>query len=202
MDHIGRGSVLGLEGKYRGAGLRTGRLYCREPHHRAGGRQKVFGISKSTVHKDIQERLPLYNRSLYLRVKEVLDENKAERHIRGGIAHPAEVPGRTVRPPPANASPGRPPQEAGRRDDSIDQEERAYETLQKESAPPAKRRTGSRDSADSPETPVRRYVHPIQTGVPIVCDPTEQALCAVLDALRRQTELLEELIRRTERTEP
>lgn len=47
---------------------------------------KKFGISKSTVHKDIQERLPLYNRSLYLRVKEVLDENKAERHIRGGIA--------------------------------------------------------------------------------------------------------------------
>ena len=45
-----------------------------------------FGISKSTVHKDIQERLPLYNRSLYLQVKEVLDENKAQRHIRGGIA--------------------------------------------------------------------------------------------------------------------
>ena len=47
---------------------------------------KKFGISKSTVHKDIQERLPLYNRSLYLQVKEILDENKAERHIRGGIA--------------------------------------------------------------------------------------------------------------------
>lgn len=45
-----------------------------------------FGISKSTVHKDIQERLPLYNRNLYLRVKEVLEENKAQRHIRGGIA--------------------------------------------------------------------------------------------------------------------
>jgi len=45
-----------------------------------------FGISKSTVHKDIQERLPLYNRALYLRVKEVLEENKAQRHIRGGIA--------------------------------------------------------------------------------------------------------------------
>ena len=47
---------------------------------------KQYGISKSTVHKDIQERLPLYNRSLYLHVKEVLDENKAERHIRGGLA--------------------------------------------------------------------------------------------------------------------
>ena len=45
-----------------------------------------FGVSKSTVHKDLQERLPLYNRSLYLQVKEVLEQNKAERHIRGGIA--------------------------------------------------------------------------------------------------------------------
>ena len=45
-----------------------------------------FGISKSTVHKDLSERLPLYNRPLYLQVKAVLDENKAQRHIRGGIA--------------------------------------------------------------------------------------------------------------------
>jgi len=45
-----------------------------------------FGISKSTVHKDISERLPQFNRSLYLQVKEVLDINKAQRHIRGGIA--------------------------------------------------------------------------------------------------------------------
>ena len=45
-----------------------------------------FGISKSTVHKDLAERLPLFNRTLYLQVKGVLDENKAERHIRGGIA--------------------------------------------------------------------------------------------------------------------
>ena len=36
-----------------------------------------FGISKSTVHKDISERLPLFNRALYLQVKEVLDVNKA-----------------------------------------------------------------------------------------------------------------------------
>lgn len=47
---------------------------------------KKFGISKSTVHKDISERLPLYNRPLYLQVKALLEENKAERHIRGGIA--------------------------------------------------------------------------------------------------------------------
>lgn len=45
-----------------------------------------FGVSKSTVHKDLQERLPAVNRALYLQVKEVLDENKAQRHIRGGIA--------------------------------------------------------------------------------------------------------------------
>jgi putative DeoR family transcriptional regulator (stage III sporulation protein D) len=47
---------------------------------------KKFGISKSTVHKDLSERLPAFNRTLYLQVKDVLDENKAERHIRGGIA--------------------------------------------------------------------------------------------------------------------
>ncbi len=45
-----------------------------------------FGISKSTVHKDIQERLPAFNRRLYLQAKAVLEENKAQRHIRGGIA--------------------------------------------------------------------------------------------------------------------
>ena len=45
-----------------------------------------FGISKSTVHKDISERLPLCNRALYLQAKEVLEINKAQRHIRGGIA--------------------------------------------------------------------------------------------------------------------
>ncbi len=45
-----------------------------------------FGVSKSTVHKDLQERLPTFNRPLYLQVREVLDENTAQRHIRGGIA--------------------------------------------------------------------------------------------------------------------
>ena len=40
----------------------------------------------TSVHKDISERLPQFNRSLYLQVKEVLDVNKAQRHIRGGIA--------------------------------------------------------------------------------------------------------------------
>ena len=47
---------------------------------------KKFGISKSTVHKDLSERLPKFNRPLFLQVKEVLEVNKAQRHIRGGIA--------------------------------------------------------------------------------------------------------------------
>ena len=47
---------------------------------------KHFGISKSTVHKDISERLPQFNRQLYLQAKAVLEENKAQRHIRGGMA--------------------------------------------------------------------------------------------------------------------
>jgi len=47
---------------------------------------KKFGISKSTVHKDLSERLEHINRPLYLQVKEVLEFNKAERHIRGGMA--------------------------------------------------------------------------------------------------------------------
>lgn len=47
---------------------------------------KQFGISKSTVHKDLSERLPHCNRTLYLQVKTVLERNKAERHIRGGLA--------------------------------------------------------------------------------------------------------------------
>lgn len=40
----------------------------------------------TTVHKDLTERLELINRPLFLRVKEILEVNKAERHIRGGIA--------------------------------------------------------------------------------------------------------------------
>ena len=47
---------------------------------------KHFGISKSTVHKDLSQRLPQYNMVLYKKVREILDVNKAQRHIRGGIA--------------------------------------------------------------------------------------------------------------------
>lgn len=45
-----------------------------------------FGISKSTVHKDLSQRLKQYNFALYVQVRQVLDENKRERHIRGGMA--------------------------------------------------------------------------------------------------------------------
>ena len=47
---------------------------------------KIFGVSKSTVFKDISERLPRINHNVASLVREVLDVNKAERHIRGGSA--------------------------------------------------------------------------------------------------------------------
>lgn len=47
---------------------------------------KVFGLSKSTVHTDVSERLRKLNPQLYTEVREVLDVNKAQRHIRGGLA--------------------------------------------------------------------------------------------------------------------
>lgn len=47
---------------------------------------KYFGVSKSTVHKDVSERLKKLNNSLYQEVKKILDINKAQRHIRGGVA--------------------------------------------------------------------------------------------------------------------
>lgn len=50
------------------------------------GAAKKFGISKSTVHKDVSERLVKINPGLAKDVRIILDENKAERHIRGGMA--------------------------------------------------------------------------------------------------------------------
>lgn len=47
---------------------------------------KKFGVSKSTVHKDLTDRLREVDQALYLSVKQILELNKAERHIRGGIA--------------------------------------------------------------------------------------------------------------------
>ena len=50
------------------------------------GAAKRFGVSKSTVHKDVSERLIHINKALAIEVRKILDENKAERHIRGGMA--------------------------------------------------------------------------------------------------------------------
>ncbi|MBO5327721.1 MAG: sporulation transcriptional regulator SpoIIID [Clostridia bacterium] len=45
-----------------------------------------FNVSKSTVHKDVAERLEQIDKNLYLKVRKILDKNLSERHIRGGIA--------------------------------------------------------------------------------------------------------------------
>ncbi|MBR3255169.1 MAG: sporulation transcriptional regulator SpoIIID [Clostridia bacterium] len=50
------------------------------------GAAKKFGISKSTVHKDVSERLKKINPGLAREIREILDENKSQRHIRGGMA--------------------------------------------------------------------------------------------------------------------
>lgn len=65
---------------------RTLALYIIENRATVRAAAKKFGVSKSTVHKDLSERLALFDRPLYLAAKEILEENKAQRHIRGGIA--------------------------------------------------------------------------------------------------------------------
>jgi putative DeoR family transcriptional regulator (stage III sporulation protein D) len=47
---------------------------------------KIFGVSKSTVHKDVTERLPKINPVVALQVKDILDYNFEDKHLRGGIA--------------------------------------------------------------------------------------------------------------------
>lgn len=54
-----------------------------------------FGISKSTVHKDLVQRLPQYNPILFSQVRKVLEINKAQRHIRGGLATRRKYKGET-----------------------------------------------------------------------------------------------------------
>ena len=61
-------------------------VYIIETQSTVRAAAKKFGVSKSTVHKDLSDRLPQYNRALSLQVKAVLEQNKAERHIRGGMA--------------------------------------------------------------------------------------------------------------------
>ncbi len=61
-------------------------VYMIEHQETVRGIAKKFGISKSTVHKDLSQRLRQYDKGLYQQVKAILDSNKAERHIRGGEA--------------------------------------------------------------------------------------------------------------------
>ena len=61
-------------------------VYMIETGATVRGAAQHFGISKSTVHKDLQQRLPKCNPVLFQQVRKVLDENKRERHIRGGMA--------------------------------------------------------------------------------------------------------------------
>lgn len=66
-------------------------VYIIETHATVRAAARHFGVSKSTVHKDLSERLPHWNRALYLQVKAVMEQNKAERHIRGGMATRPEI---------------------------------------------------------------------------------------------------------------
>ena len=61
-------------------------LYLVEHNMTVRAVAKEFGISKSTVHKDVTVTLRKINRSLYIQVKKVLEKNKMERHLRGGEA--------------------------------------------------------------------------------------------------------------------
>ena len=61
-------------------------LYIVENNATVRSTAQRFGISKSTVHKDVTQTLKIINKSLYLDVKSVLEKNKEERHIRGGEA--------------------------------------------------------------------------------------------------------------------
>lgn len=61
-------------------------LYMIENNATVRSAAKAFSISKSTVHKDVSERLKKINPKLYRQVKELMDTNKQERHIRGGLA--------------------------------------------------------------------------------------------------------------------
>ena len=79
------GEMLLCERKHGRAGLSAG-LYIIENKATVRAAARKFNISKSTVHKDLSERLPAFNRTLYLQAKQVLEENKAQRHIRGGMA--------------------------------------------------------------------------------------------------------------------
>lgn len=61
-------------------------LYITETGATVRQAAKKFGVSKSTVHKDVTERLYQINRSLFEQTQSILKQNKSERHLRGGAA--------------------------------------------------------------------------------------------------------------------
>ena len=61
-------------------------VFILETHSTIRATAKHFGVSKSTVHKDLTERLPQIDHHLADEVRDILDINKSERHIRGGMA--------------------------------------------------------------------------------------------------------------------
>ena len=77
--------LFGQENTVRERCLRVA-VYMVEQRATVRAAATVFGVSKSTVHKDMTERLLLYHPALYEQVKEILLENKAQRHLRGGEA--------------------------------------------------------------------------------------------------------------------
>ena len=66
--------------------VKTLASYIIETGSTVRGAATKFNVSKSTVHKDLSQKLPRYNKHLYNQVRYILDTNKAERHIRGGLA--------------------------------------------------------------------------------------------------------------------
>ncbi len=70
---------------YEDRAVKLGR-YIADSNATVRGAAKKFGISKSTVHSDVTKRLRKINPELFYEVRKVLDDNKEERHIRGGIA--------------------------------------------------------------------------------------------------------------------
>ena len=61
-------------------------VYILEDNGTVRAAAEKFGVSKSTVHKDLTERLCRVDKALYAQVRALLERNKAERHIRGGLA--------------------------------------------------------------------------------------------------------------------
>lgn len=77
--------VIRLKTQPEGRAVMLGR-YIIESRTTVRGAARKFGISKSTVHKDVSERLKQEDPELYGKVKDILEINKRERHIRGGLA--------------------------------------------------------------------------------------------------------------------